>query len=455
MGEERFFFDFPDYALELLLKWDDQKISILRFLAKSLQWSKSDKFSECNRKIFEFIQSVTKRYPKQVKLYSKDIVSACTIYLKSNLISAFEKEGAVETIQELLLYDALEEEINLEQLIIDLMAVFNQKNPPKRLQQHLFELLGVLSKNHPNKFQQNKAHELRNKMLSTVQSLFKDDKANASLVLISGAVDGLRNHLVNFTPTTDEDPTFSERLYECMVQLTDPDKLPSGASNNRVAFRKMLQMIQQYGCLNDIPFMMYQDYKHWHKILKKWINSPTYEDKIAGIMATESFHQQIASFLETTKNEEDKRVLMFFMKHFQDTLESPSSQPHEIRIAIRGFGLMAAGCKILLEPKYLSQHFDLVMQRTEYSYHTRDRLRRREVLEHMPDYVESLSKIMNQLEEISGIQLQSLESIVVILIKDFHFLSTSQHLLVSTSLLETFLNLQKQGELSLAEEKVL
>jgi DNA-dependent protein kinase catalytic subunit len=86
------------------------------------------------------------------------------------------------------------------------------------------------------------------------------------------------------------------------------------------------------------------------------------------------------------------------------------------------------------------------MQRTEYSYHTKDRLKRREVLEHLPNYVESLSKIMNQLDEISGIQLQSLESIIVILIKDFHYLSTIHHALVATSIMETFMNLQKLGE---------
>ena len=438
------FFLFTDYAIELLLKWEDQKINILRFLAKSLHISKSDKFSDCNRKVFELFQLLVKLYPEKIKFYSKDIISASIIYLQSDLSSAFEKDAAAQTISEFVHRDAVNEDVSIDKLIADVMTVFNQKNPSMRVQQHIFELLGLLSKNHPNKFPLSKGTQLLNKMINTIQTLFKDDKATTSLMMISGAVEGLKNHLINFSPTIDDDPQFSEKLYECMLQLSDPDKFPS--ASNKVAFRNMLQLIHLHGGLHNIPGFLYRDYKLWHKVLAKWISSKSYDDKAAGILATQSFHQQVAKVIEEDKNEEDKRTLLFFMKFFQETLESPKSQPHEIRIAIRGFGFMAAACKMHLEPKYLSERFDLVMQRTEFSYHTKDRLKRREVLEHLPDYVESLSKIMNHLDEISGIQLQSLESIVVILIKDFHFLSTAHHALVVSSLLETFINLQMMGE---------
>lgn len=333
------------------------------------------------------------------------------------------------------------------------MKVFSQKNPPVRVQQTIFELLGLVSKNHPNKFPPSKAEELRNKMLNTIQSLFKDDKATTSLMLISGAVDGLKNHLINFTPPLADDPAFSEKLYECMLQLSDPDKFPG--STNRVAFRNMLLLIHAHADVHTIPSLLFRDYKLWHKQLIKWITSSSYDDKFSGIQATQSFHQQIANVLESVSSDEDERTLLFFMKYFQETLESPNSQPHQIRIAIRGIGLMAAACKLLLEPKYLSERFDLVMQRTEFSYHTKDRLKRREVLEHLPHYVESLSKIMNQLDEISGIQLLSLESIIVILIKDFHYLSTAHHALVVTALLDTFTNLQMQGKYAQFKQNIL
>lgn len=433
----------------MLLKWDDQKISILRFLAKSLSFSKSAKFSEVNKYVFELLQLLIRDYPSQVKLFSKDVVGACVIYTKSNIVTAYEKECAVQTIHKMIPKNVLSDEVDIIKLIDDVMSVFTQKSPTKRLQQHIYELLGILSVKYPDKFSPNKAVELRQKMMATIQSLFKDDKATQSLSLTSGAVEGLNNHLVNFTPSIDEDPSFSDQLYKCMVQLTDPDKWPSGASSNRVAFRNMLQTVEKYGSLNNIPALMFRDYKFWQKLFLKWINSKTYDDKSCGVRAMQSFHKQVASVLEKCNGrDDDKKVLMFFMNFFQETLESPKSQPHEIRIAIRGFGSMATACKLLLEPKYLSERFDLVMQRTEYSYHTKDRMKRREVLEHLPNFVEALSRIMNQLDEISGMQLQSLESIIVILIKDFHFLSTTHKSLVAVSLLETFINLQKLGKYS-------
>lgn len=165
-------------------------------------------------------------------------------------------------------------------------------------------------------FDASKAFELRNRMINTIMH----DKASISILLISGAVDRLRNHLVNFIPTPDDQPEFSRNLHECISRLSDPDN-----NTNQVA----------------------------------------YEVKNVGIHATQTFHQQIAKFI---------------MQNFQDTLESEESQPHEIRMAIRGFGAMAAVCKRLCEPKHFSERFDLVMQRTEFSYYTNDRLKRREVL---------------------------------------------------------------------------
>lgn len=314
------------------------------------------------------------------------------------------------------------------------------------MEANTFELLGFISEKYPEKFVNNIGDKLRFKMLTTIQALFTDDKADISMSRISGAINGLKSLLINFLPFEEEDPLFPTNLYECMFQLSNPDKCTTTSDQSRVPFRNMLHLIHQHGHI--VSDYFFKDYHEWHTTLKKWISQKAYDDKNAGIMAMQTFHASIAKVLEDRKNPEDRKVLLFFMRYFKETLEAATSEPHEIRISIKGFGSMAAACRILLEPKYLCELFDLVMQRTEYSYHTKDSMKRREVLEHLPNYVESLSKIMNQLDEISGIQLQSLESIIVILIKDFHFLSTIHHTLVATSIMETFLNLQKLGEFS-------
>ena len=402
--------------------------------------------------MFELIQTLLGRHARKVKVYSVDIVRICVVYLQSTQSTASDKENASDTILALVSKDALSSDIDKNKLVVDLMTVFKQKSSPIKTQRSVYILLGMLSKRHPEVFTLKSAAELRDKMISTIQWIFKIKSAKPSLMLISGAVDGLKNHLVNFTPNADDDPQFSFRLYECMVYFSDPSEDVS----TRVPFRKMLEIIHEFGHVLDIPSFFFRDFKRWQEVLEKWITSKSYDDKIAGVYAMQTFHEQIANALGQRRNEDDKNILLYFMNFFRKVLEASLSEPHEIRIAIRGFGSMAGACKLLLEPNYLCELFDLVMQRTEYSYHTKDRMRKREVLEHLPNYVESLSKIMNHLDEISGIQLQSLQSIIVILVKDFHFLSTAHHSLVANAMLETFVNLQKLGEtFKLIDEKDL
>lgn len=188
---------------------------------------KQEKFPELNKKIFELITKLIQLYPAKIVAFAKDIVDFGTINLKSTKSSAAEKESAAQMIHALIEHNAFDAVIDISQLIVDVFRVLDQKNPPIRLQQDVYELLGLLSQNHNEKFPLPIANQLRNKMLNTIQSLFKDDKASPSLTLISGAVEGLKSHLINFTPTPLEDPSFGETLYECMFNLTDPLKLPS------------------------------------------------------------------------------------------------------------------------------------------------------------------------------------------------------------------------------------
>lgn len=138
----------------------------------------------------------------------------------------------------------------------------------------------------------------------------------------------------------------------------------------------------------------------------------------------------------------------YFLKYFKNILATSSSKPYEIRIAIRGLGWFAASCKLLLSTKFVNEIFSLVIQRTEYTYLTSkgDRDSNRDTLEHLPDFVQALSQIMANITELSGIQITSLQNIIICLIRDFHYLSNIQHDLVVRSIMTTFHNLQLLGD---------
>lgn len=123
-------------------------------------------------------------------------------------------------------------------------------------------------------------------------------------------------------------------------------------------------------------------------------------------------------------------------------LQSKDSRPYEISIAIRGFGVFSKACKHLL-PNSLDDLLDVVMLRTEYT--SMDNSKNKDVLEHYPTFVRALSEIMEHTIELSGIQISSLQNIIVELMKNFYLLSRSHHELVVISLLKTFNNLSRLG----------
>lgn len=444
-----YFQHLTDHSIQLMLQYGhkEQKISLLNFLANS-----TENTDQCLRTILNFIRRLTSVYPEQVKCFSEQwLVEIALLIIESNRC-ALDKQAAARTIAELLKMNAIVPEFNIGKIVDVAIKVLNQPKKSVTVQEQLFLITGTISKFHTDKFPPHKAVEFRNLAVSTISSSFKDDKASFPGVMISGAIEGLNMHLLNFTPTLEEDPTFAENLYEAMEWMTNPKK--AEGQSRRDPFRKMLSLITEHSGMREIPIRMFHDYKKWQKVFLSWISSQNYDDQSAGVQAIQTFHERIAGVLEQHDDPADATVLDYFLNYYESTLQNQNSQPHEIRIAIRGFGAMAAACKLLKGTNYLSQLFDLVMQRTEYSYYTNDRDERRKVLEHLPSFVESLSKIMNHLDAISSIQLQSLQSVMVVLIKDFHFLPTIYHSVVATSLMETFLNVQKSGKKFVADSLV-
>lgn len=190
---------------------------------------------------------------------------------------------------------------------------------------------------------------------------------------------------------------------------------------------------------------LFQDHQYWHTILHKWLAKSSWENRKCGIFALNAFHREVSIQIEQRNNPaEDTVVLKTFINSFKTTMQSATAQSFEIRIAIQGFGLMAGPCKTLLPPEYLNDLLTLVMQRTEYTA-LEQTTKGSEMLEHYPDFVQALSQIMQHVAELTGIQIASLQNIIIALIKDFYYLSTAHHSLAVNSLLRTFGNLSRLG----------
>lgn len=188
---------------------------------------------------------------------------------------------------------------------------------------------------------------------------------------------------------------------------------------------------------------MFKDNQFWHTTLQNWLKEKSWEDRKTAINLSHQFHKELSRQIEERKNTADIAVLQFFINFFKATMRCQTAKSYEIRIAIRGFGYMAGPCKILL-PGDLPDLLTLVIQRTEYLILQKD-YAHKDLLEHYPDFVEALSQIMQHCAELTGVQISSLQNIIIALIKDFHLLSHAHHTLAIVSLQKTFLNLSRLG----------
>lgn len=189
---------------------------------------------------------------------------------------------------------------------------------------------------------------------------------------------------------------------------------------------------------------LYRDHQYWHKTLLQWLTLPSWIDRKSAIATLYSFHQELARQLENRQSESDVNILKFYINFFKATLQSKDSRPYEVRIAIIGFGVFSKACKHLL-PASLGELLQVVMLRTEYT--SIDNSKNKDILEHYPSFVQALSEIIEHTNELSAIQVSSLQNIIIELMKNFYLLSRAHHEMVVTSLLKTFENLSKLGSI--------
>lgn len=256
---------------------------------------------------------------------------------------------------------------------------------------------------------------------------------------MTGALNGFRYFLVNFMPVEEQADEFIQRLYTCIVALSRPDE----NATNREMFRAAMHLLTEHSAM--FAKQLFQFYEYWHQtLLEVWLPKQG-EDRKVGIYLSHAFHQQISEQLLIRNNQNDIVVLEFFISYFKRTMQSPLSHSYEIRIAIRGFGVMAAPCKALMPAEKIDQLLSLIMQRTENAARD-DGIVDKDILEHFPDLVQALSQIMNHVDSLSGIQLSTLQKIMTTLIRHFHFLSSAHHALVVNSLMMTFHHLSRLGD---------
>lgn len=251
----------------------------------------------------------------------------------------------------------------------------------------------------------------------------------------------MNDFLENFGPSDAHKVSFAERLYKCIKPIAKPLETSQKAVH-RSALNLLANRCELFGK------QIFEDYFYWHGLLvNTWLKMDSFDNRRPAIYLLHAMHREIAAQL-VQHNDPDRcrEILTFLQTYFKTILESSTSQPYEVRLAIVGFGLIAAPCKRLMSAEHLTELLQLMIQRTESAANAVNTHTSKEQLEHFPDYVEALSRIMEQVNQLSGVQLNVLQNIIVSVIRNFHLLSTAHHAMTINTLMRTFHNLSQLGD---------
>ncbi|XP_037038023.1 DNA-dependent protein kinase catalytic subunit-like isoform X2 [Bradysia coprophila] len=351
-------------------------------------------------------------------------------------VSAKEKENSLSILQSLVNND-LCKDVDMNVLVFHLVKIKNDKKPTARVLQLTFELLGLIAKEYPDYIRSDQYDyetQIRDLYFQTLETTVMNQQ-EFSFLSLSGALNGFTYFLENFAPCPTTHPIICQRIYSCAIKLSNP-----GDIKDKTAFRAALHLIEKHSTI--FSDQLYRDHQYWHKTLLQWLTLPSWIDRKSAIATLKSFHRELARQLENRESEADVNTLKFYINFFKATLQSKDSRPYEVRIAIIGFGVFSKACKHLM-PTTLNELLHVVMLRTEYT--SIDDSKNKDILEHYPSFVLALSEIMEHTNELSPIQISSLQNIIIELMKNFYLLSRAHHEMVVTSLLKTFENLSKLG----------
>lgn len=264
------------------------------------------------------------------------------------------------------------------------------------------------------------------------------------MVSLAGAFDGLNAFLENFGPSEEHKNDFAQRVYNLIKPMARPVEGQAQKNVYRCALRLLAERCELFGA------QIFKDFFFWHDLLvNTWLKMDQYKNRQPAQDLLQAIHREIAErLLQNSESDKDWccEILKFLQQDFKNILQSPTSESWDMRRAIVGFGLLGAPCKKLLQNEDLDELLNLVLQRTKCVANDVNAKPDKEQLQDFPEYVEALSRLMEQTTSLSGVQLNVLREIIISLIRNFHLLSTATHVKTVNTLMKTFDNLLSLGK---------
>jgi DNA-dependent protein kinase catalytic subunit len=384
---------------------------ILTFLKNS---AGIDEFAVCKEELLHLVESYVCKMGKKFLSYVKPVKDVCVSLFTRERISRVKVAtfGPLIAVVQLCQHSTLKEDLEIGKIVEKYFLACTQ--PSKHtatVKSGIYQLLGTLAEVFPEKTEAY-APRLIDVYLSNLKQEMDPKKSKKpEMLVISGCLKGLGGLLVNFPPT---DPKVLADIFHFTRKAIDPQvslaryDVPKGG----------LMLLARHASL--FRGYLTKDHQNVYAVMFKWCNHHNKDMKSAGLDALDAFLQQVAQhLLEGGRgNAASTAVFKTFITIFQELIDAPSTGTREMSVVVRGYGYFAAPCRMLLKDQDVKFMFDQVIKRSEYLLISGCELLEEKIY-HLPSFLTSLASIVNEIVDVTGDFLGSLERLVVLLFEHF------------------------------------
>ncbi|XP_070603834.1 DNA-dependent protein kinase catalytic subunit [Erythrolamprus reginae] len=421
-------------ALQISLVFSKEN-GLLSFIHKSL---KVEDFRECREEALKFIIAFVEKIGPKVQPYAQDVKRICfTAYTKDRSakcgIPALEL--LIKLLQKLQSLKAMEY-MNIGEIFNKFYGEIAIKSKvPDTVLERIYELLGVLGEVQPSEMIDN-SEKLFRAYLLELKAQMTSTTRQPKFPLVAGCLKGLTALMYNFTKSMDEDPRTSKEIFDFAVKAISPKidlKRYAVPLAGLHLFSK--HAVQFSTCLLDNYVSLFQT-------MSKWCGHQNAELKKAGHSALDSFLKQVSSMVAKDV-EMHKSKLNFFMEEFYGIIRNMDANNKELSIAIRGYGLFAAPCKVI-SPKNVDFMYVELLQRCKQMYLTEAETIDDHVYQ-LPSFLQSIASVIFHLDTIPEIYTPVLERLMIVQIDSFPQYSARMQIACCKSIVKVFLALAAKG----------
>ncbi|UJR22353.1 hypothetical protein I4U23_025415 [Adineta vaga] len=254
--------------------------------------------------------------------------------------------------------------------------------------------LGLLCKYFPEHMRKYADPLLLGQYLKYLHEQLVKDAVKFEMLIAAGAIEGLINYLVNFTPSSvsthplpptsvvrykskEEEKRWNEERIRCESDLkriyiygTRAIQTQDQTNLNRYALVKAgLELFAQHSTL--FTEYLYEDYPEILRCIRAWNAHDNYDVKKIAQRAYDNFLLGVANALKETnvKTPEERRraaqVFQYFIKEFRDKIDTPELEIRDLAMGIRGYGIFANACKLYGTEEDVKFMFVGLVQRCE------------------------------------------------------------------------------------------